>query len=289
MRPGLIGLISVTMVAFAANSVLNRMAVDGQHIDPLTFAIIRVVSGAVMLSILALASGRRPRIPAPGRFLSAVALTSYLLGFSIAYVHLEAGIGALILFGGVQLVMFGAGVISDEVIPAQRWIGAGAAFGGLVLLCWPADAAAPWIGIVAMGLAAIGWAFYSLLGRGAKDPLADTAASFLIAAPLVWLPVLVLPVSPEGPMPVTGLGYGLAIVSGAVTSGLGYALWYRILPQIDASTAALVQLSAPFLAVLGGATLLGEAVGWRIAIAGALILGGIALGLAQRKIGSSGS
>ncbi|MEM9755691.1 MAG: DMT family transporter [Pseudomonadota bacterium] len=284
--------VAVTMTAFAANSILNRFAVDGGSIDALSFALIRVLAGAGMLSVLVLASGRRPRLPATGRLLTAAGLSLYLLGFSVAYVHLDAGLGALILFGGVQLTMFAAGLVGGEAIPARRWVGAGGAMAGLAVLCWPAgDVSAPIIGLVSMALAALGWGSYSLLGRRAKDPLAETAASFLIAVPIVWAPLLVWPVSPEGPAPITALGYALAIASGAVTSGLGYALWYAILPRIAASTAALVQLSAPLLAVAGGAVLLSEPVTWRIALAAVLILGGIAYGLAapQRTSNSSGS
>ena len=283
------GLVAVTMAAFAANSLLNRAAVDGGHIDALSFAVVRVVAGAVMLSVLVLATGGRPRMPPPRRFLAAGCLSLYLLGFSLAYVHLDAGYGALILFGGVQLTMFAAGLWLREAIPARRWIGVAAALAGLAVLSWPLEAAGTAIGVAAMLLAALGWGGYSLLGRGAKDPLPETAAAFLIAVPMVWLPVLMQPVAPDGQAQITGLGYLLAVVSGAITSGLGYALWYRVLPHLAASTAALVQLSAPLLAVLGGVALLGEAVSLRLGVATILILGGIAFGISQRRIGSSGS
>ncbi|MEM1273146.1 MAG: DMT family transporter [Pseudomonadota bacterium] len=282
-------LIAITMTAFAANSVLNRMAVDGQHIDAPSFAVIRVLSGAVALAILVLLSGRRPKLPPPRRLASGASLSLYLLGFSIAYVHLDAGLGALILFGVVQLTMFSAALFAGEVIALRRWLGAAASVLGLLILSWPAGASSSAIGVVSMVLAGFGWAFYSLLGRRAADPLPETAASFLIAVPMVWLPVLLMPVSPDGAFPISQTGYILAIMSGAITSGLGYALWYLVLPKISASTAAMVQLSAPLLAVIGGALLLDEAIGLRIAIAAGLIIGGIAFGLSQRKIGSSGS
>lgn len=281
------GLITLTMVAFAANSILNRAGVGGGHIDALGFAVVRVIAGAVMLAALVLLTGRRPRIPPPQRFLAAASLSLYLLGFSIAYVHLDAGLGALILFGGVQLTMFAAGLWTREAIPPQRWIGALAALAGLAVLSLPIEAVGTGIGIVAMLLAALGWGAYSLIGRGSADPLPETAAAFLIAVPLVWLPVLMMPVAPDA-TPPTAVGYLLACASGAVTSGLGYALWYRVLPQLAASTAALVQLSAPLLAVLGGIVILGEGVSLRLGIATVLILGGIAFGL-HRRIGSKGS
>ncbi|MBF9029265.1 EamA family transporter [Rhodobacterales bacterium HKCCE3408] len=286
LRLGL--LIAVTMTAFAANSLLNRAAVDGGFISAPGFAVIRVLSGAAMLSVLVLLSGRRPRIPAPGRLLTAAGLSLYLLGFSTAYVHLDAGLGALILFGGVQVTMFAAAIAMGETIPPRRYIGAALALGGLALLCLRPGTGGTAIGVVAMILAAMGWGAYSVLGRRAKDPLAETAASFLIAVPMVWLPVLALPVAPDA-APPSAPGYALAILSGAVTSGMGYALWYVILRQITSSTAALVQLSAPLIAVAGGVLLLGETVSLRIVVAAVLILGGIAFGLAQRRIGSSGS
>lgn len=286
--PRLWALIAVTMMAFAANSILNRAGVGGGHIDALSFAVIRVVAGAVMLSALVLATGGRPRFPPPRRFLAAGCLSLYLLGFSVAYVHLDAGLGALILFGGVQVTMFAAGLWGGETIPLQRWIGTVAALTGLAVLSFPIEAVGTGIGLVAMLLAALGWGGYSLIGRGSDAPLPETAAAFLIAVPLVWLPIALQPVAPEGPEAITTTGYLLAILSGAVTSGLGYALWYRVLPQLGASTAALVQLLAPLLAVLGGVLILGEVVSLRLVLATLLILGGIAFGL-QRRIGSSGS
>ncbi len=284
-------LIAVTMTAFAANSLLNRLAVDGGHIDPLGFAILRVLAGALMLASLVLIKGHRPAMPPPRRYLAAAGLALYLVGFSVAYLHLDAGLGALILFGGVQVAMFGAALGLGEAVPRARYLGAALAFAGLALLVWPGGAAAPSaIGAGAMALAALGWALYTLLGRDARDPLAETAASFLIAVPLVLVPLFLLPAQPD-PVAPAPMGIALAVLSGAVTSGLGYALWYAVLRQIDATTAALVQLSAPLIAVAGGALLLGEVVGLRLLLAALAILGGIALGIAlgQRKIGSSGS
>jgi len=282
-------LVAVTMVAFAANSILNRAAVEGGHIDALSFAVIRVLAGAAMLSILVIVSGRRPQVPPVRRLFAAGFLSLYLLGFSIAYVDLDAGLGALILFGGVQVFMFGAGIAAREAIPPRRWLGTGAALAGLAVLCFPLEVAGSAVGVVSMLLAALGWAAYSLMGRKARDPLPETAAAFLIAVPLVGLPVLALPMPTDLGEGVTVAGYGLAILSGAVTSGLGYALWYRVLPNLAASTAALVQLSAPLLAVMGGIILLGESISLRLGVATVLILGGIALGLVQRRIGSNGS
>lgn len=281
---------ALTMLAFAANSVLNRAAVEAGFIDPLGFSVIRVLSGAATLVLLVFVT-RRFRLLARGRVLGAGALSLYLLGFSIAYAHLDAGLGALILFGGVQVTMFAGALALREPVPARRWLGAGVALAGLGWLMWPAGAGAtPVVGAVSMGLAAVGWGLYSLAGRGAEDPLSETAANFLWAVPLVWLPALMVPVAPEG-TPMEAPGVALAVVSGAVTSGLGYALWYTVLPRLGASMAGLVQLSVPVIAVAGGVAFLGEAVSPRLLGSGALVIGGIALGLGgfQRRIGSSGS
>jgi len=284
------GLTAATMLAFAANSILNRAAVDGGHIDPLAFSVIRVLAGALMLAALVLVTRRPLRLFAMARLWGAATLSLYLLGFSIAYAHLDAGVGALILFGGVQVTMFAGAVIARDVVPPRRWIGAGLAMAGLAWLMWPTGGAAvPVMGAITMSAAALGWGLYSLAGRGAVDPLGATAANFIWAVPLVGLPVMMVPVA-QGSVPATMVGVMLAVLSGAVTSGLGYALWYDILPRLGASLAGLVQLSVPVIAVAGGLFLLGEGVSARMIGAGLLVLGGIAYGIGvQRTTGSSAS
>jgi len=288
----LAGLTALTMLAFAANSILNRMALSAGLIDPIGFAVIRVVSGAVILVVVVLARGRRMPILAPGRAAGVGSLCLYLIGFSIAYIHLDAGLGALILFGMVQITMFAGALLSGEAVGRARWFGMGVALAGLAWLLWPGgDVRVPMIGAVSMGLAGIGWGIYSLVGRRADDPLAATAANFLLATPVIAVVPFLVPVQLDA-IPISTVGVALAVLSGAVTSGLGYALWYSVLPRLAASVAGLVQLSVPVIAVLGGAILLGEAAGWRIFSAGAVVLGGIAIGLlagVQRRIGSSGS
>jgi drug/metabolite transporter (DMT)-like permease len=288
-------LTALTMLAFAANSILNRMAVADGDADPLSFALIRVLAGAVTLSVLALSQRRGVpvlvRMLSRRRVLGALTLSLYLLGFSIAYTSLDAGLGALILFGGVQITMFSGAVLGGDLIPARRWLGAGAAFAGLSWLMWPGGAqTVPLIQAGAMGLAAFGWGVYSLAGRAAKDPLTETAANFVLAVPVCFVVAWLLPFAPDAVMP-TLRGAILAIISGAVTSGLGYALWYAVLPKLGASVGGLVQLTVPILATLGGVLVLGEGVSLRLIGAGVLVLGGIAFGLGrpQRKIGSSGS
>ncbi|SHI52812.1 EamA family transporter [Wenxinia saemankumensis] len=268
-------LTALAMVAFAANSVLNRAAVAG-GMDPVSFAVVRTVTGAGMLGALALV--RRGDAPGRGSWGGAASLALYLGGFSLAYLALDAGTGALILFGGVQVVMFAA-ALGREAVPPRRWIGAGIALAGLVVLLLPGGGGAPDpLGALAMGAAALGWGIYSLLGRAARDPLGQSAGNFLCAVPLV-LPLLLI--APDLRAPQAGLI--LAALSGAVTSGLGYALWYAVVPRLGASRAAVAQLCVPVIAAAGGAALLGEAPDARFAAAAALTLGGIALSLAPLR------
>ncbi|MEO1536638.1 MAG: DMT family transporter [Pseudomonadota bacterium] len=278
-------LATLTMTAFAANSLLNRAALLDGETGPAAFAALRVASGALCLALLAAMRGGLPLGDLRKRGIGASTLTVYVLGFSFAYVALDAGLGALILFGTVQLTMFAGALVSGERPPATRWIGALLALAGLTGLVWPGTAEAPALGpVMLMAAAGVGWGFYSLAGRGATNPLGDTAANFLCAAPFA---IVLWVIAPDG---LTQRGALLAIVSGALTSGLGYALWYGILPRIEASVAALAQLTVPVIAVAGGIMFLAEPVTARLVIASIVILGGVALGiLGQRRIGSSGS
>jgi len=286
----LVALTALVMVAFAANSVLNRAAVGAGQIGALDFALVRAVSGAAVLVLLIrLRHGRVPLLDAR-TMLGGLMLTTYLIGFSIAYLAMDAGLGALILFGGVQVTMFAGALVQGERPPARRWIGAALALTGLAWLVWPGGAApTPLWAVAAMAAAALGWGVYSLIGRGSSDPLGDTAAAFVWATVAGFLAVVAQTGGATG-NPSTLSGLALAGVSGAVTSGLGYALWYAVLPRIGASTAGLVQLSVPVIAALGGVVFLAEAPTLGMLGAGALVLGGIAWGLApQRTRGSSGS
>lgn len=263
-------LTALVMVAFAGNSVLNRLAVGGGHIGAEPFAVIRLASGALALGALLALRGRRP---ARVGWVGPVSLLLYMAGFSLAYRGLDAATGALILFGGVQVVMVTGALVGGERVAALRWAGMVVALGGLALLLAP-GAGAPRPGPAAlMALAALGWGLYSLAGRRAGDPLAVTATNFLLATPLS-LPLLL-----AGVGPITAWGATLAVLSGAVTSALGYALWYAVLPGLRATAAALAQLTVPLLALAGGAALVGEWPAARFAPAALLILGGVALGL----------
>ncbi len=275
---GLACLTLVTMLAFAGNSVLNRMAVGSGAIDPVSFAAIRVLAGTLVLTTLVAWRGRW--WPGwSGRGVGVAGLTIYLIGFSLAYLALDAGTGALILFGAVQITMFAGAVASGEAVPLRRWLGAGVAAGGLILLLAPAGLAPSALHGGMMAAAGVGWGLYSLAGRHARDALAATAANFALSVPLLLLAVMLIP----GERLLTPAGAGLALVSGAVTSGLGYALWYAVLPGLGASRAGLAQLSVPVLTAAGGLVLLEEAVGWRFAVATALVLGGVIIGIGDRR------
>lgn len=281
----LVLLVGLTMTAFAANSVLNRLALSGGAIGPAGFAALRLLSGAAVLAALVRARGRPLGLGAPDRPWSAAALALYMLGFSFAYLSLDSGVGALILFGGVQITMFLAALRAGEPMPPRRWLGALVAFAGLVWLLRPGAPGAPDpAGAALMAAAAVGWGLYSLRGRRAVDPLATTAANFLLAAPVAVLVAVLVP-DPSWP---TARGAGLALVSGAITSGLGYALWYAVLPSLAASTAAVAQLSVPLIAMAGGALVLGESLNARFAIAAVLVLGGIALSLGLVRLRGRG-
>ncbi|MDP3262063.1 MAG: DMT family transporter [Tabrizicola sp.] len=264
-------LTALTMLAFAANSVLNRWAVGPGHIGAMEFAVIRLVAGAAMLVALVLWQRRGLAWPGrKGRVAGVAGLSAYLIGFSLAYRGLDAGTGALVLFGTVQVTMFAGALVSGEVVPARRWAGAGLALGGLAIIAAPG--AAGLLPLALMACAGLGWGVYSLAGRGAVDPLAATAWNFLLSVPLV-VPLGLL----AGVATPDATGVALALVSGAVTSGLGYALWYAVLPRLGAARAAVAQLTVPVIAALGGALLLAEMPDLRFWLAAVLVLGGVAL------------
>jgi drug/metabolite transporter (DMT)-like permease len=264
-------LTTLTMVAFAANSVLNRWAVGLGHIGAVEFACIRLAAGALALvGLLTLQRGALTWPGTQGRLPGVLGLSAYLLGFSLAYRGLDAGTGALVLFGTVQVTMFAGALIQREPVPTRRWAGAVLALIGLTLIAAPHDGALLPLGL--MTLAGIGWGIYSLAGRGAKDPVAETAWNFLLALPLV------LPIGfAVGLARPDVAGVGLAVLSGAVTSGLGYALWYQVVPRLGAARAAVAQLTVPVIAALGGSLLLAEVPGLWFWFASALVLGGVAV------------
>ena len=279
----LILLTILTMIAFAANSLLNRAGILAGA-DPVAFGAVRLISGALVLCALAFWNGKALRLTARSCIGGVLALLGYIYGFSLAYRGIDAGIGALILFGTVQVTMFAGAILGGETLPRNRAVGALIASFGLVWLLWPIEGAKVALGPgLFMLVAGISWGGYSLLGRKAGDPLATTAANFLLAAVpgLFLLGVFQLP---------SGAALSLAIASGAVTSGLGYALWYALLPQLGAGRAAVAQTTVPVLALVGGVMLLGEVPGLAILLPAAVVLAGVTISLLpQRKIGSSGS
>ncbi|MEP2889706.1 DMT family transporter [Tateyamaria sp.] len=273
-------LTTLTMTAFAANSVLNRLAVDAGGIDPSSFAMIRVVAGAVALGAILIVRGGGLPIVKKGRLLGAASLSAYMIGFSLAYVTLDAGLGALILFGTVQVVMFGWSALRGAAPSVRQLIGAAVAFAGLVLALWPTDGGAGTnaVGAALMVIAGLGWAIYTLAGKGAKDPLAETGANFVVATPMLLVLLL------GSGLHAAPLGIALAVLSGAVTSGLGYALWYYVLPDVGPQRAPVVQLSVPIIAIAAGALFLGEAITLTIVLATVLVLGGIALAVTSPAV-----
>ncbi|MFA3919016.1 DMT family transporter [Ruegeria hyattellae] len=270
----LVLLISLTMVAFAANSILNRLAVGSGAADPGAFAVVRVLAGALVLCLLVWARGSRVPLTVPGRAVGALSLAVYMVGFSMAYLTLDAGLGALILFGVVQIAMFSFGALRGTRPSPSQIMGAVIAFAGLAYVLWPSGGAHVDAGGAAlMALAGLGWAAYTLAGRSAPDALAATAGNFVVALPLTAAAIWVV-----GPaLHMTLVGLSLACLSGAVTSGLGYALWYRLVPQLSPAVAATVQLSVPVIALVAGVLLLGEAGSLSLVLGTMLVLGGIAL------------
>lgn len=271
------------MVAFAANSVLNRLALQTTSVDAVTFTAVRLLSGAIMLGSIALM--RRSDVPAmfsAGSWPSAVALFVYAVAFSFAYTVLQTGTGALLLFGVVQLTMLGYGLGRGERFSSIQTSGLIAAFGGLVYLVLPGLSTPPLGPAALMALAGAAWGVYSLRGRGSSDPSAVSAGNFLRTVPFAALLILLVLLLPGTVLRFDSLGVFYAVLSGAVTSGLGYLVWYAALPFLRATTAGAVQLSVPVLAALGGVMLLGEPVTLRLALSSVAILGGIALVLRAR-------
>lgn len=276
---GTIALTLLALVAFASNSLLTRLALESRQLDAASFTALRLASGAVMLAALAVARSRSWSTLRGAGVAGPVALFVYAAPFSFAYLRIGAAVGALVLFGVVQLTMIGYGIARGERPTPMMWAGLALAAGGLLVLVLPAVARPDPLGVALMAVAGVAWAVYTLVGRGTSDPLAANARSFVWSTPLAMLLVAVA----RAPVQATSRGVLLALLSGAVTSGLGYAIWYRALPRITVTQAAVAQLSVPVIAALGAALTLGETLSTRLVLSGVAVLAGVGLVLTARS------
>jgi drug/metabolite transporter (DMT)-like permease len=267
----------LAMIAFAGNSVLCRIALEQTQIDAASFTSVRLISGALILWLLV--KIRHANSEGRGSWLSAFALFIYAAGFSFAYVSLSAATGALLLFGSVQASMIGYGIAKGEQISLLQKVGLGLALVGLAVLFLPGASAPPMFGALLMISAGIAWAIYSLRGKNELgDPTCITAGNFIRTIPMTLIMGIVLAGTYSlEKFSADFLGVAYAIASGSLASGLGYAIWYAVLPQLKAMTAASVQLSVPVITAMGGAFILYEPITLRVALASAAILGGIAV------------
>lgn len=267
-------LTALAMIAFAANSVLARLAFATAAAEPLSYTGIRLGSGAIILAAIGLArTGRTSAVG--GSWRAAGALFGYAFAFSVAYILLGAGTGALILFASVQIGMIGWAIFKGDRPYAFEWTGLLVALVAFAFLVSPGLVAPHPLGTLLMVVAGLCWAAYTLLGRGSQSPLIDTAGNFIRLLPVSAVLLLGALVTTR----IDPLAAGYAMLSGAIASGLGYAIWYAALPSLQRTTAAIVQLSVPAIAALGGVILIGEALTPRLVIASIGILGGVAIAL----------
>lgn len=262
----------LAMIAFAGNSIIVRMALASDSIGPLSFGLIRLLAGALVLALLV----KPKRAISSGTWNGALCLLTYVVFFSYAYLSLDTGTGALILFATVQIVMIGSGIRQGERLSVIQWSGTAIACLGLVFLLRPGATSPDPLGAFMMAMAGLGWALYSLLGRHVESPTLATAGNFAKAFVLIALLSIPLLLFRPEQFPNTK-GVLLAIVSGGVTSGLGYALWYRVLRQLPATRAGIAQLSVPAIAAVGGLIFLNEALTIRLLTTSAMVLGGVAI------------
>ena len=274
-------LTTIAMLAFAANSVLARLALLDGGIDPLGYTGMRIVSGAAVLAALVFFRTPRGMRTGMGSWPSALALLLYAGAFSVAYVLVGAGPGALILFASVQMGMLAWAVFKGDRPGILEWLGIAIAFVALVYLVSPGMVAPPLAGAMLMIVAGLSWAAYSLLGRGSQSPLKDTAGNFIRCLPvgIILIVIGMLEFRPS----TKGVAY--AVASGAIASGLGYTIWYSVLPQLSRIRAALVQLTVPSIAAFGGVIFINEILTTRLVIAAVGIVGGVALALLAAQWG----
>ena len=275
-------LVLLTMLAFSGNAVLTRAALATYNMDPELVLLLRVSSGAITLLFICYLRKYSLKIFSNLHLKTAAALSLYLVGFSYAFTGLETGIGVLIQFGVVQLVMFASSFLSDQQVPKNKNIGAIIAFTGLIYLLWPSgDFTLDLTSSVLMAIAGMAWGIYSILGKNAESAISSTTASFLISTPICLLFVLLLPNDSDFSWSSTGAL--LAISSGSITSGIGYALWYYVLPKIPSTNAAVSQLSVPLIAAAGGMIFMQELITLKFVLSCILVLGGIAITIGVPK------
>lgn len=262
-------LIAATLIGFSSNSLLTRAALAPGDLDPASFTLVRIVSGALTLGLLVRV--RRRPVEAGGSWLAAVLLVGYAITFTLAYVRIGAAVGALLLFSAVQVTMIGTGLVRGERPARIDWIGVALAVAGLIVLTLPGVTAPDAIGATLMIAAGIFWGAYSLAGRAGRDPLGQTCLNFARASVLV----LPFPLLALGSLHLTSRGVWLAVASGSLASGVAYTLWYMTLPRLAAWRAAVVQLIVPVLTALAAAVLLDEAITRRLLVATALVALGI--------------
>jgi drug/metabolite transporter (DMT)-like permease len=273
----IIALTTLAMIAFAGNSLLCRAALWHTGIDAASFTTIRLIAGALMLWLVVRMRSGTPA--GKGNWLSAFALFVYAAFLSYAYVSLPTGIGALLLFGAVQATMIGHGIWAGERLLRPQLVGLVLALSGLVGLLMPGLSAPPVLGSLLMLSSGVAWGVYSLRGKGAGDPTRVTAGNFLRTVPIAaaWSVLMMDHTS------VDSAGFWYAVASGALTSGIGYSIWYTALPALKAAKAATVQLSVPVIASLGGVVFIGEPLTLRLVLSSVAILGGIALVIMEKQ------
>jgi drug/metabolite transporter (DMT)-like permease len=269
----------LALLAFASNSLLTRFALGAHEIDAATFVFVRLAAGALVLMAIARAQGGSWRFLRGQGWLGPVALFAYAAPFSFSYLRIGAAAGALVLFGVVQLTMIAYGVFRGERPSALTWVGIVLASGGLTILTLPSATRPDPAGVALMVVAGVAWGAYSLAGRASGAPIAANARSFCLAA----LPAALLLLASGASANTTTKGLVLALASGGVMSGLGYAIWYRVLPRLAATEAAVAQLTVPIIAAVGAAALLHEAISARLVVAGLFVLGGVGLVVAARE------
>jgi drug/metabolite transporter (DMT)-like permease len=263
----------VALIAFAANSVLCRMALGASSIDAASFTIIRLLSGALILAAILQIGGKKSSNSQNGSWFASVMLFAYAITFSFAYITLDTGTGALILFGAVQITMILVSLASGNRLHITEWLGMAIAFAGFVYLVLPSVTTPSIAGFLLMTAAGIAWGIYTLRGRGSDNPLIDTAYNFLRTIPVILIvAIITIPYARYSTQ-----GVVLAILSGAIASGIGYSIWYRALGGLTATQAAVVQLLVPVIAAIGGIVFVSEAITLRLMLSSLLILGGILL------------